>query len=287
MTYLHRVKIKRQTGGKMGNVKYACAIWPWGTKTREQFIEALRDAREAGYSYVESTKPTIGLFQDDFPAFRNICGEYGIRAVSFYFHMRGTRENDIDDLRNKLDFMKKAGVECISIQALGTGDSKASPEQLRYTLDTVVEMSELCSLYGIQPCLHPHCNTSVMYEDEIDFIMNNTDPDLLFFGPDTAHLLGGGCDPADIFRRYADRIRFTHMKDLKGTKAKTEENVGGIDVYSNFTELGNGDVDFESVFDVLKDIGYDGYLTSELDQTTLTNKESARINLEFMKKYFG
>lgn len=269
----------------MSSPKFACAIWTWGTSTKEQFISALKDVSSIGYKYVESTKPTINVFKDDFSGFESICREYDIKAASFYFHLTGTKENDIDDLENKLDFMKLAGVECISIQALGTR-TKATKEQLDYTLDTVIKMSKLCKPYGIYPCLHPHCHTSVMYEDEIDFVMQNTDPDLLYFGPDTAHLLGGGCDPVEIFDRYKDRIRFTHMKDLKGTKANTAENVGGIDVYSNFIELGRGDVDFAGVFNVLKEVGYDGYLTSELDRSSTTNKESAKINLEYMMENY-
>ena len=269
----------------MNSPKFACAIWPWGTNTKEQFISALEDVGSLGYKYVESTKPTINVFKNDFSGFDLICKEYDIKPVSFYFHLDGTKENDIEDLCSKLDFMKRAGVECISIQALGTR-TKAAKEQLDYTLDTVIEMSRLCKPYGIYPCLHPHCHTSVWYEDEIDYILQNTDPDLLYFGPDTAHLSGGGCDPVEIFERYRERIRFTHMKDLKGSKAITAENVGGIDVYSNFVELGRGDIDFKAIFNILKEVNYDGYLTSELDRSSTTNKESAETNLGYMMKNY-
>ena len=57
-----------------------------------------------------------------------------------------------------------------------------------------------------------------------------------------------------------------------------------MEVYTSFRELGEGDIDFKSVFDVLKKSGYDGYLCLELDRTRFGNKESAAMNLDYMRK---
>jgi inosose dehydratase len=128
----------------------------------------------------------------------------------------------------------------------------------------------------------------MMYEKEIDFIMRNTDPAYISLGPDTAHLAVGGCDPVEIFRRYIDRIKFVHLKDVKKNKALDidKDKSGAFEVYSNFLELGEGEVDFASIFSIIKGAGYDGYLTAELDQSRSSNRESAFLNMAYLKKMF-
>ena len=37
----------------------AYAIWPWGTDTEEQFIQAVKDIREAGFDCFESVAKTV------------------------------------------------------------------------------------------------------------------------------------------------------------------------------------------------------------------------------------
>ena len=162
------------------------------------------------------------------------------------------------------------------------------------------KIGRLCKPYGISPNLHPHINTLVMFEKDIDFIMQNTNPSEFFFGPDTAHLTLGLCDPVEIFERYKARIRFVHLKDVKKRKAGSGErdmpggfkilagdgsDKQGFEVFSNFLELGEGEVDFPGVFKILESVGYDGYLTPELDSSRFGNKESAAMNMKYLKAH--
>jgi inosose dehydratase len=115
--------------------------------------------------------------------------------------------------------------------------------------------------------------------------MENTDPALIGFAPDTAHLVAGNCDPATIFKRYKDRIRFTHLKDITGvTVGGTMQD--GVEVYENFRELGEGSVDFPTLFNILKSVHYDGYLCAELDRSRFGNKESAIMNMKYLREHW-
>jgi len=153
----------------------------------------------------------------------------------------------------------------------------------------VNEYARICKGYGILPSVHPHANTAIMYENEVDFIMQNTDPETVGFAPDTAHLQVGLCDPVVICDRYKERISFTHIKDVLGTipSGSTADVQYGVEVFSEFLELGEGSVDLDGVFDVLKKVNYPGYLTLELDRAPISNIESARKNLEYMRKHWG
>ena len=65
-------------------------------------------------------------------------------------------------------------------------------------------------------------------------------------------MLLGGDDPAALIRAHADRIHYIHIKDVD------LEN-------GEFVPLGQGALDLPAVMDALDAIGYDGWITVELD----------------------
>ena len=112
------------------------------------------------------------------------------------------------------------------------------------------------------------------------------DSETVGFAPDTAHLAVGLCDPVAVCERYKERISFTHIKDVK-ENLKSDGIKDGVEVFSNFLELGEGTVDLNGVFKVLKSVDYKGYLCVELDGAPVSNIESAKKNMEYMKKHWG
>lgn len=262
------------------SAEFAYAQWPWGTGSKDEFIVSCRDLAEVGFEYFESVKAFIDTFKDDIGEFKAITREYNVRPISFYFHLSDNYEFDIADLKEKIGFVAANDIKTISVQGKWSPEP-ATQADLEYTTKTIIEYGKICRQYGVLPCVHPHHNTSIMYENEIDYVMAHTDPDEIAFGPDTAHLAAGGCDPVAIFERYKNRIRFTHLKDLKGA-LKSGGMQAGVEVYSNFRELGEGDINFKSIFDVLKSVDYQGYLCGELDRSRYTNKESAIITMKYL-----
>ena len=90
-----------------------------------------------------------------------------------------------------------------------------------------------------------------------------------------------------VIEKYIDRVNFTHFKDIKGIEAKSDGMASaGMEVYSNFCELGTGIVDFKSIFKMLKDFGYDGPLCEELDQAPISNEISAENNFKFLMENY-
>ena len=57
--------------------------------------------------------------------------------------------------------------------------------------------------------------------------------------------------PAQLVRDYRDRIPYIHLKD--------------IDAQGAFVPLGDGVLDIPGVVDVLRETGYDGWITVETD----------------------
>ena len=269
----------------MSQAKLAYAVWPWGLEKREQLVQALTDMQAVGFKYFESVCLTINLFKDDVKEFKAITEDHGVRPVSFYFYQSGKLEDDVRQIGDALDFMTACNVKRMSIQAAPKKGGGASEEELNGVLEYLEQIGKASRPYGILPCLHPHANTRVMYESEIDYVLQRVDTALVYFGPDTAHLTVGKCDAVSIFKRYADRIRFLHLKDVKKNKqAEGDDGKQDFEVYSNFLELGEGEVDIPGCLQVLDQTGYDGYLTIELDKSRFDNKKSAEINRDYMQK---
>ena len=265
--------------------KFSYAIWPWGLETKEQTIQALKDIKEVGFFTFESVHNAIDVFQNNVSEFKTIVNEYGVRPVSFYFHQTGDKSIDIKNVETKIEFLQSNDVHRLSVQA-PMKKGGATQEELARVLKIINKIADIANKHDVVPCVHPHEGTMIMYENEIDFIMQNTDPKYVSFCPDTAHLVLGKCDPVEIFKRYIDRIKFVHLKDItENTEIKVVDGENkGFDVYSSFLELGNGNVDFKSIFKMLEENKYDGYLAVELDKSQYSNKESALISMKYLKK---
>ncbi len=265
--------------------RITAAIWPWGTQTREQMVEAAEAVSKIGYEQFESVKQAIYAYDLDIKAYKEVLDRFNLKPASFYFHLTKKEEEAkiFENLDNELAFIAELGVKRICLQATGGRPEVMDKASLDYELDLIGRFAEQTKKFGIMSNIHPHHNTWVMYENEIDNILQNLDSSIIQFAPDTAHLTVGLCDPVAVIKKYIDRVNFTHFKDIKSAEVKSEGLASaGMEVYSNFCELGTGCVDFKTIFAMLKDHGYDGPLCEELDRPPVSNAESAANNYKFI-----
>ena len=204
----------------MKKSQLAYAIWPWGTETREEAILAAKEISEIGFTQFESVAQALYAYDFDLEGYKSMLDSYGLKPTSFYFSLRQmTDEKEyFKKLAHDLEFVAKLGAKRATIQGVwGRPEGDVMDDASRkYNLDLTIKFAKLTKEFGIDTNAHPHINTYLMYEDEIDFLMQNTDPDLVHFAPDTAHIAAGGGDPVQIIRRYKDRVNFIHLKDYSG-----------------------------------------------------------------------
>ena len=269
----------------MDKSRITAAIWPWGTEKREQMETAAKEVTEIGYTSFESVKAAIYAYELDLEAYRAVCSKYGLKPVSFYFHLPAYGKDDtiFNTLEKEFEFIAALGIDKVCLQATSGHHVELTAEQLDYELKLIEKFAKTSKRYGITSNLHNHINTWVMYENEIEHILDNLGPDVISFAPDTAHLVAGLCDPVKVIKKYAKRVNFTHLKDIKSSKFEAVGiNPAGVEVYSSFCELGQGIVDFKEIFKILKDVGYEGPLCEELDMAPVSNAESARNNYNYI-----
>jgi inosose dehydratase len=122
---------------------------------------------------------------------------------------------------------------------------------------------------GLRTVFHHHCATFVETPQEIDALMQATDPALVGLCLDTGHATYGGGSPLDLLERHRDRIWHVHFKDCEpdvAARARQEEwDYQTALRHGVFCELGKGSVDFRTLLRTLERSGYDGWIVVEQD----------------------
>ncbi len=132
------------------------------------------------------------------------------------------------------------------------------------------EMGRLAKEKGMYFTVHHHMGTGVQTEEEIDKLMEITDPDLVYLLFDTGHLSFSGEDVIGVLKKYVHRTKHVHLKSIRKdiiAEAK-EKGYSFLDSVraGSFTVPGDGDFDFTPVFDILDEAGYEGWVVVEAEQ---------------------
>ena len=107
---------------------------------------------------------------------------------------------------------------------------------------------------------------------------------------DPSHLIWQGLDPAMFLFDFADRIYHVRIKDAKLNLNGRNGILGSHITFGdqrrgwNFVSPGHGDVDFDNIIRVLNQIGYDGPLSIEWEDSGMERVFGGTEACEFTKK---
>ena len=105
-----------------------------------------------------------------------------------------------------------------------TRPSRLDDDGWKRLIDTTHRAADLAaSRLGLQLVYHPHAETHVEYEDQIEAFLEQTDPSRVSLCFDTGHHAYRGGDPVAFFRRHHDRIRYLHLKSVDPQKQEWVE----------------------------------------------------------------
>jgi inosose dehydratase len=157
---------------------------------------------------------------------------------------------------------------------LFTGAQRDSPvlgdDAWKRLIDTTHRAARIArERFQLQLVFHPHADTHIEFEHQIEKLLELTDPGLVALCLDTGHHAYRGGDPVRFFRRHHNRIRYLHLKSVDYHMRERVEKEGipfavavGMDL---FCEPSVGVVDFGAFRDALAEFNYDGWATVEQD----------------------
>ncbi|MCR5678152.1 MAG: sugar phosphate isomerase/epimerase [Agathobacter sp.] len=105
---------------------------------------------------------------------------------------------------------------------------------------------------------------TMMRGANIDAFMEKVDRELVSYTPDPAHLFIAGTDPIAYFNRYASQMKVAYFTDTKfvdktdAYRSISPEFPQDGDMQRVYYDLGNGQMDFATMYAKLKEVGFDG-----------------------------
>ena len=264
----------------------------------------LKDCAVAGYKGIELGP--VGFMPEDPAILADGLAENGLDLIGGVvfraFHDPDQWDDVMDGAVRTCKALKAHGaqhfvlIDSISPRRAPTAGRAAEAEQMDKAeweayRDRIVAVARMgAEEYGLIPELHPHAGGFMDFEPEIERILSEVDPGTLKLCIDTGHCTYAGFDPLAFMKRHMDRITYVHFKDTDATvKAEVIANrTGFYDACGQgiFCNLGDGEVDFPAVRQLLLDTGFEGWCTVEQDCDPLLNPDplgDARKNRDYLQ----
>ncbi len=287
----------------MNGIPIGCGQLTWTNKSAD---DVLRDIAQAGYEGAPGTlKPGI-------PASEIVLqyAAHGLRPAPPYYSAafwQSDREGEIlADAGSIARYVRELGCTELYVATEGgdmitasgktrseragqiTPDDALSADAMARFGETLSEFGRRTLAEGVASCFHNHVGTMIETEQELDRLLDLSDPESVYLGLDTGHLAWAGADAAAVCARYNGRIRTLHLKDVDET-IRLQGVAGGWDYRTFnergiFAELGRGSVDFPAILQSLVAADFQGWLIVETDVTMLpTALESAIISRDYLR----
>ncbi len=243
--------------------------------------DCLSDCREIGFDGIEKGHK----MPDDGAALKAKLAEYGLRFAAGWFSTN-LLVNDIETekkaLKAWIDFTRAAGgdhinaCECSNtVHGQDGVPVNARPVMSDAEWDRFSkgyeELSAFAAGEGVSMGYHHHMGTIIESAADIDRFMEMAGPHTRLL-LDTGHAWFGGADPAEVARKYMDRVTHIHCKNVRPEIARDvrDRNLSFLEGVRRgaFTVPGDdeGCVDFEPVLKIAAEHGYSGWIVIEAEQ---------------------
>ena len=187
----------------------------------DNYGELLKTIAGMGYTAVETANYNDGLIYGDTPeVFKEKVEAAGMKVLSAHVsHGLSRAELDSGDLSAALawwdkciDAHKRAGMKYIVTPAIG---GQASLKDLQVYCDYLNEVGRRCKAAGLKYGYHNHAYEFEKVEGEVmyDYMLQHTNPDLVFFQMDVYWTVIGKASPVAYFNKYPGRFTMLHIKD--------------------------------------------------------------------------
>jgi inosose dehydratase len=264
------------------HVGYAAITWGGND------LQAIEDIAAVGFEGIQLRANILTRFDGRASELRDLLARRHLTFVALSSGNLGlepSREQAlIAEHLEHARFLRDAGGLYLQIIDERPRGRPATPEDYRRLGHLLTKLGERTADVGIPVAYHPHMGALGEKPDEVERILDASDPRYVKLLLDVAHYRQGGGDPVEAIRRYHERLALLHIKDVE-----TVRDERGGEGY-RFVELGRGRVDLPAVFAALRDVGFQGWGIVELDavpDNARTPKASALISKRYMDAWLG
>ncbi len=240
-------------------------------KVSESYTKLLKDLADMGYTSVETANYDNGKFYGRTPQqFKEDCEKVGLKVLSAHTN-RGLSDQELasGDFTEAMKWWKQciadhkaAGMEYIVCPWMGVPKTmKDLLTQCKY----LNEIGKLCKQSGIKFGYHNHSHEFQKVEGKTmyDVMLENTDPEYVFFEMDVFWTVWGQNSPVNYFKKYPGRFKMFHIKDYR--------------------EIGqSGMVGYDAIFNNADKAGMENFVV-ELEQSEAPSiVDGVRISIDYL-----
>jgi sugar phosphate isomerase/epimerase len=190
--------------------------------------------------------------------FKKLCDERGISIPS-----TGAGYNE---LVNKIDSViykaKALGAKYVMVAWIPHKTGSFNFDNAKKAVEDFNKAGKTLQENGLTLCYHAHGYEFWPHEGGtlLDYIITNTNPDYVSFEMDIMWIYFGGGDPAALLKKYGNRWKLMHVKDMKkGTK----RDLTGLTSPENDVAVGTGELDIPAIMKEAKKVGIKHYFIED------------------------
>ncbi len=213
-----------------------------------------------GYKWMEGFGYENGMILGKSPQeFGQIITGLGMTLPSMHavteLTTSGGKSAIMDAMRKAAEDSKTAGAQYLVYAYLNESERTSLDDYKRHA-ETFNQFGEISKEVGLQFAYHNHDFEFETFDNTIayDYLIENTDPELVKFELDLYWIVKAGYDPIEYFNKANGRIELWHVKDMNNQDEKF------------FAPVGKGIIDFEPIF-AQKDVSGMKFFFVEQDQT--------------------
>ena len=249
------------------------SINAWTFPNEYSFRDCLSAARDAGFDGIEFNVDAEGKSAHSFTlsttdgeilAVRALCEEYGIVPVSVSSSLHAGLwarlepecvERATAIITAQLNVAKLMGADTILLVPGGMRDGMRLDESRRNSIKNLKAVEPIIRASGVKVGLENVWNGFFLSPYDMVSFLAELDSDLFGFYYDLGNMVAFS-DNNFWTEIVAPNTLKIHVKDYK--------RAGGINRGGRFCQLLEGDVDFDTSMKLLREAGFDGYLTAEV-----------------------
>jgi inosose dehydratase len=251
-------------------------------------MQAIKDISDLGFRGIQLRSNLLKEYGDKPQAIKEILQKHKLQFVALSGGGPRPTDTEADAVALQVKhatFLRDAGGLYLQMtDSLRQKDKKPVAEDFKHLGRILTEVGKRTADLGVGLAYHNHMNTVGEAPEEVDQIMDASDPRYVKLLLDVAHYHQGGGNPAKAIRKYGNRILFLHIKDVESPVAAS---AGEPARAYRFVELGRGKVDLPAVFAALHEVKFRGWAVIELDgvpDKSRTPKECAAISKKYLEE---
>lgn len=237
------------------------------THMQKDHRETMTQLAEMGYKYLEFG----GTFNESPSELKRFMDEIGLIPLAGGTSIAGLLGDELNQFIEGCLEMNKPYLVCY--WPWMDGGENPTMDQVKFAVDEFQKIGEACNANGLRFAFHNHEKEFKVLDGQViyDYILQNTDPELVTMEVDLYWAYKGGRDIRDYFQKYPGRFELVHIKDSYESESM-----------QSFACAGSGVIDFPDLLSYREVAGFK-HLIVEHDKPQPENElECAHSSIDYL-----